>query len=186
LTVPLPAEAKVMLPGFAFASAMYSCRFFAGTAGFTTSTWGLPATSETGAVSLSESNESLPAYSVTLDAKLLVCISSVYPSGAARTSASVATIVFAPGRFSTRTCWPIVSVIFPATIRARMSVPPPGVNGTMTFTGRFGYGAPCPWAGPAAARAAASAAPAMVVSFTCCLLVVGVFLFLFFGSGHRL
>ena len=77
LTVPLPAEAKVMLPGFAFASAMNSCRFFAGTAGFTTSTCGLPATRDTGAMSLMESKVSLPAYSVTLDAKLFVCISSV-------------------------------------------------------------------------------------------------------------
>ena len=50
---------------------------FAGTAGFTTSTCGLPATSETGAVSLIESKVSLPAYSVTFEAKLLVCISSV-------------------------------------------------------------------------------------------------------------
>src|SRR5262245_3270375 len=45
---------------------------------------------------------------------------------------------FAPGRLSTITCWPQVSVSFWATARAMMSTPPPVACGTMIRTGRAG------------------------------------------------
>ena len=75
--MPLPAVANVIVPGFALASAMYSCSVLTGTDGLTTSTCGLPATSATGARSFSVSNWILPLYSVGFAAKLLVCMSSV-------------------------------------------------------------------------------------------------------------
>ena len=77
LTVPLPAVAKVSVPGLARASAMNSFKSRAGTDGCTTSTCGLPATSATGSRSLRVSKLSLPLYSVGLVARLLVCISRV-------------------------------------------------------------------------------------------------------------
>ena len=54
--MPLPAVANVIVPGFALASAMYSFRLLTGTDGLTTSTCGLPATSDTGTRSFIVSN----------------------------------------------------------------------------------------------------------------------------------
>src|SRR3979409_2341802 len=48
-------------------------------------------------------------------------------------------IVAAPGRVSTTTVWPQVSVIFWPITRAMMSVEPPGANGTMILIGLSGY-----------------------------------------------
>src|SRR5690348_3973770 len=47
----------------------------------------------------------------------------------------------APGLFSTITGWPSDCVSLSATARARMSVDPPGAQGTMMCTGRSGYAA---------------------------------------------
>src|SRR5262245_29445468 len=44
----------------------------------------------------------------------------------------------APARFSTTTCWPSTSVSLVATMRLVMSTPPPGGNGLMMRSGRFG------------------------------------------------
>src|SRR2546422_8260150 len=55
----------------------------------------------------------------------------------------------APGRFSTTTVWPSCAVSLSETVRAMMSVPLPGVNGTMNLT---------VFAGQACAHAAACAA----------------------------
>src|SRR6516165_5611545 len=52
-------------------------------------------------------------------------MSSVWPSGAAFTTASVAILVPAPGRFSTTNCWPSRSDSHCPIIRATMSVAPP-------------------------------------------------------------
>jgi hypothetical protein len=44
----------------------------------------------------------------------------------------------APGLFSTTKGWPNALEKCCASTRARMSVPPPGGEGTITFTGRAG------------------------------------------------
>src|SRR5581483_6885832 len=56
--------------------------------------------------------------------------SSVVPSGAARATKVAPIEPPAPGRLSTITARPSVGAILSATDRARMSVSPPGVNGT--------------------------------------------------------
>jgi hypothetical protein len=65
-------------------------------------------------------------------------MSSVWPSGAAFTTASVAILVPAPGRFSTTNCWPSRSESHCPMIRATMSVAPPAAKPTMMRTGRAG------------------------------------------------
>src|ERR1700676_2492735 len=52
---------------------------------------------------------------------------------------SVAMLPRAPGRLSTTTGCPQRSDSFCPTVRARMSMPVPGVKGTMICTGLFGY-----------------------------------------------
>src|SRR4029079_7266367 len=52
IDVPLPDDAKLSLPGFAFAYAISSCTDLNGNDGLTTSTFGTPATRITGAKSL--------------------------------------------------------------------------------------------------------------------------------------
>ena len=69
---------------------------------------------------------------------VLAVINSVYPSGAERPAASMPIMLPAPGRFSTKNCWPIDCDKCCASTRAEMSVPPPGADGTMIFTGREG------------------------------------------------
>src|SRR5690349_14121764 len=44
-----------------------------------------------------------------------------------------------PGRLSTTNCWPVRCVSHWLMMRARMSVVPAGVYGTIQRTGRFGY-----------------------------------------------
>src|SRR5437879_7836556 len=44
----------------------------------------------------------------------------------------------APARFSTTTCWPMFSLIVLATMRATVSVPPPGSKPTTIVTGLLG------------------------------------------------
>ena len=65
--------------------------------------------------------------------------SSVEPSGAARTTASVPVLPEAPGRLSTTTGRPRRSESFGPTVRAMRSMPVPGVKGTMS---RIGPAAP--------------------------------------------
>src|SRR3954470_15495947 len=58
----------------------------------------------------------------------------------------------APARFSTTTCWPICSESVLATMRAVVSVPPPGSKPTTVVTGLAGYWA---WAQPMPSASAA-------------------------------
>src|SRR5688572_13550911 len=67
------------------------------------------------------------------------CTISVVPSGADLATALAPIVPPAPGRFSTVTVWPHISPSFCPTVRARMSVALPAVNGTMIFTGLVGY-----------------------------------------------
>src|SRR4029078_3200267 len=63
---------------------------------------------------------------------------SVYPSGAAIAQASVPITPPAPPRLSTNTCWPSWLLSCCATSRPTTSLLPPGGNGTIKRTGRFG------------------------------------------------
>src|SRR4051812_13954961 len=63
----------------------------------------------------------------------------------------------APPTFSTITGWPSDFRICSATMRARMSEPPPAGNGTIMVTGFDGKPCACAWT--CAAAADASAAP---------------------------
>src|SRR5882762_7968054 len=67
-------------------------------------------------------------------------INSVLPSGLAFATTSVPITPPAPPRFSTTTDCPHFCESFAATVRAVISVPPPGANGTMNVTGLAGYG----------------------------------------------
>src|SRR5262249_61354786 len=62
----------------------------------------------------------------------------VQPSGAERAAASAARLPLAPPLFSITTCWPHVSERRAETMRAIASAPPPGGNGTIRRTNRFG------------------------------------------------
>jgi hypothetical protein len=65
----------------------------------------------------------------------------------------------APGLFSITTGWPSRSDSFWPTIRATVSVGPPGGCGTTTRMGRFGYCCACAWGNVAAARVKVAANP---------------------------
>src|SRR5690606_30975607 len=58
----------------------------------------------------------------------------------------------APALFSTTMDWPSSRLPYSATRRAARSVEPPGAKGTISLTGRFGYGA---WAWALASTSAA-------------------------------
>src|SRR5919204_699007 len=63
----------------------------------------------------------------------------------------------APARFSTTTCWPICSPRVLATMRAVVSVPPPGSKPTTIVIGLLGkFCAAAPYAMPSAASAAST------------------------------
>src|SRR3979490_1119444 len=72
--------------------------------------------------------------------------SSVEPSGADLATYSVATMAPPPGLFSMMTGWPKLSDNFCPTIRAMMSLPPPGVKPTRIWIGRDGYFDGSSWA----------------------------------------
>src|SRR5437868_15124757 len=90
----------------------------------------------------------------------------------------------APGRFSTITGCFIDCDMRSARIRAAASAGTPGDHGTMTRTGRDGYGS-CAWTAVTAARQAApnarrkvclkkpGAAGLIDVSWVCCEVIVG-------------
>src|SRR6185436_13538077 len=68
----------------------------------------------------------------------IVAMNSVWPSASAFAATSVPIVPLAPARFSTTTPCPHASWSFAPTTRATMSVPPPGGNATMIFTGLVG------------------------------------------------
>jgi hypothetical protein len=53
-------------------------------------------------------------------------------------TARVATVPPAPPRLSITICWPSVSLILSATLRAAVLALPPGANGTTSVIGRVG------------------------------------------------
>ena len=70
-------------------------------------------------------------------------------------TARVATVPPAPPRLSITICWPSVSLILSATLRAIVLALPPGANGTTSVIGRVGKVSPT--AGPnTAGRSAAT------------------------------
>src|SRR5712691_616742 len=71
-------------------------------------------------------------------------------------------MVAAPGRVSMMTGWPQLSVIFCPSTRARISVDPPGANGTMILIGFSGYLSAGDWAEAPAAAKTAAAAPSAI------------------------
>ena len=71
---------------------------------------------------------------------VLVATSKVWPSGAALAVISAAMVLDAPGLFSTTHVPLMPSANFSASMRAMMSVPPPGPAPTMSFTALVGYG----------------------------------------------
>src|SRR5258706_10740649 len=70
-------------------------------------------------------------------------ITSVYPSGADLATWLAPRFPDAPGRLSTTTGCPHISASFGPTVRARMSMPVPGENGTTIFTGCVGQDCAC-------------------------------------------
>jgi len=78
------------------------------------------------------------SYSVALTAFWRPAWSSVYPSADASTTASVAMLPPAPGRFSMMNCWRKRSDSHCAIRRAAMSGAPPAANPTKMRTGRAG------------------------------------------------
>src|ERR1700680_2633958 len=82
---------------------------------------------------------------------------SVWPSGAAVTSACEATTPPAPGRFSTMTDWPHCRETTSPSVRATISTPPPGAYGTKICTGLDGNSGCAKAATPPAANIAVAA-----------------------------
>ena len=70
--------------------------------------------------------------------ELVLANTIVVPSGAARAALRMAMTPLAPGRLSTTTCWPSAAESLAATIRAIVSLPPPGGNGTIMVMVRLG------------------------------------------------
>src|SRR5882672_11293948 len=116
---------------------MNSRRFCAGTPGQMPMTHGEVATRVTAVVSSIGSN-GMSFCSTALTTCAPTTIATTWPSGGDLTITSVPMMPFAPGRFSTSTCWPHVSCMRAASARLMMSVPPPGVYGTMMRTGLDG------------------------------------------------
>ena len=67
-----------------------------------------------------------------------VAMPSTWPSGFALMTSSAPIEPPPPALFSTSTCWPKAPPSFSATMRATMSVVPPGANGTTSRTGLDG------------------------------------------------
>src|SRR6476646_2437285 len=87
--------------------------------------------SRMGAKSLIVSNGRF-VYKLGLTTRAELCPhSSVQPSGKDRATISAPILPAAPGRLSTMTCRPPISVNFGATVRASESAPPPGGNVTI-------------------------------------------------------
>src|SRR5262249_23310450 len=127
----------LILPGLALAWAMNSGTVMAGTDGGTAMTFASRLMAAIGAVSRMKLKLSLS------DRQALMALgeaarSSVKPSGAERTVASAATLVPAPGRFSTTNGWLRRSDSHCATRRARMSDALPALKPTRMRTGRVG------------------------------------------------
>src|SRR5262245_35756892 len=94
-----------------------------------------------------------PTLSVLLEPIMRVC-----PSGLELMTKPAAVIPAAPGRFSTTTGWPRISLMIGATARAVTSTLPPAANGTMIRIGSLGKLCDHPAAGYCTSKAANAAA----------------------------
>lgn len=92
----------------------------------------------------------------------VVAISSGWPSGAERATASAPKLPAAPGRFSITTGWPSTPESRSPRSRATMWVDPPAANGTTMRTGFCGYRS-CAPAPPAESPSATSRASAFFI-----------------------
>src|SRR5688572_21219207 len=86
----------------------------------------------------------------------MLCMSIVWPSGAAFATMSAPIVPPAPPRLSTSTCWPIDSPMRCATSRATTSVVPPAGKGTTIRSGRAGKAGSAAWRTLDASASAAS------------------------------
>ncbi len=136
--LPIPEEPQENSPGFALICATSSRTLPAVTVGATASTLGTTTMSAIGAMSRIGSKPSFIMCGAIAWAEL-VATRSVWPSGAARAVTSAAIVFPAPGRFSTTNTWPKAAWNLSASMRAMMSVPPPGEAPTMIFTGLDGH-----------------------------------------------
>src|SRR6267378_731990 len=99
--VPTPAWPYESLPGCALASATSSATVLTGSSGGTASTFAAMNTCEIGAKSLRGSNGSVSYRLGLMTSDELPPISNVVPSAVALATRSVATLLPAPGTFST-------------------------------------------------------------------------------------
>ena len=74
-------------------------------------------------------------YKLAAISMVFAVIITVCPSGAERATVSAPMFPLAPGLFSTTMGCPRRSESFGPTVRAMMSMPVPGVNGTTTLIG---------------------------------------------------
>src|SRR6186997_1178293 len=154
-------------PGLAFASAISSVTLFTGTLGCVVSRYGENVMVVTGVRSRMISNGSL-VYRLGLIDRLPISIStSVWPSGAERTTISTPILPLAPGRESTITGWPHDSVNFAPTRRPRMSEVLPGGFGDTMRIGLAGHVCACAQAAMSSmtAHPVVRAAPKQIFEF---------------------
>ena len=141
--LPMPLDAYLNPPGLAAMAASRSLMFLCGELLETTSTLGITATRPMACRSFSGSYLSLSRCGATA-CPVLVASSRVVPSAVARAVNSAAMVLEAPGRFSTTTDCLRLGANLSLSIRARMSVPPPGDAPTMMRIALSGQAACAP------------------------------------------
>src|SRR5216117_3196232 len=142
VALPMPTEAELREPGFAFAAATSSFTERMPFEGAITSTLGSKARGTTPVRSRSVSyGRSLYVDGVTVYDE--ECTKSVYPSGPDFATTAAPMVPPAPGRFSMTIGCPSWGESLSDTVRAMMSVPLPGVNGTMILIGFAGHVCAC-------------------------------------------
>jgi hypothetical protein len=145
---PLPAEAKVILPGFAFRLATTSATLLCGEFAGTTSTLGDATATVIRSKSFSASYCRPLTRCGTITSGPSEVTRKVAPSGAARLTKVAPMVPVAPALLSTRKDCLSFSPNRGTSARATWSVEPPGGNGTTSVT--VFSGQPCPWAASAA------------------------------------
>src|SRR5438094_1979176 len=134
VALPMPTEAELSEPGLAFAAATSSFTERMPFEGAITSTLGSKASGMTPVRSRSVSyGRSLYVDGVTVYEE--ECTKSVVPSGSDFATTAAPMVPPAPGRFSITMGCPSWGESLSVTVRAMMSVPLPGVNGTMILIG---------------------------------------------------
>src|SRR5712691_5010444 len=149
----MPTEAELSEPGFAFAAATSSFTERMPFDGAITSTLGSKASGMTPVRSRSVSyGRSLYVDGVTVYEE--ECTKSVWPSGSDFATTAAPMVPPAPGRFSMTMGCPSWGESLSVTVRAMMSVPLPGVNGTTILIGFAGHA--CAHAADCAAQSSPS------------------------------